>query len=214
MILHGAEQSRSVGAIILAAGRSVRMGRPKLLLPWGGTTVLGHLLEQWRQLGADQIAVVCAADDATLEAELERLRFPTGDRIRNPAPERGMFSSVQCAARWAGWKTSLTHWAIVLGDQPHLRLETLRAVLKCNASQPAKVCQPARGGRRRHPVLLPKPVFAQLAASTAANLKDFLLAREMALCELDDPGLDLDMDRPEDYEKALAMAGAAAGEGT
>jgi len=41
-----AERSFAVGVVILAAGRSARMGRPKLLLPWGGTSVLGHLLAQ------------------------------------------------------------------------------------------------------------------------------------------------------------------------
>ena len=47
-----AERSFSVGVVILAAGRSARMGRPKLLLPWGETSVLGHLIKQWQALGA------------------------------------------------------------------------------------------------------------------------------------------------------------------
>src|ERR1035437_2980619 len=50
-----------VGVVILAAGRSARMGKPKLLLPWGGTSVLGHLIEEWRALHAKQIDVVCDA---------------------------------------------------------------------------------------------------------------------------------------------------------
>src|SRR2546422_6571233 len=94
----------SFGALILAAGASSRMGRAKMLLPWGKTTVLGHLIVQWQDVGARQIAVVVASADKALEAELMRLRFPESDRIRNPAPERGMFSSIQCAALWGGWK--------------------------------------------------------------------------------------------------------------
>ena len=200
-----AEQGLAVGAVILAAGRSSRMGQAKLLLPWGQTSVLGHLLAQWRELGAGQIAVIAAADDPPLHGELERLGFPASERIDNPAPERGMFSSVQCAARWPGWKASLTHWAIVLGDQPHLRLETLRTLLAFGAARPGTVCQPARGGRLRHPVLLPAPVFARLAATTAADLKQFLSACPVAACEVDDQGLDLDIDRPEDYARALSI---------
>jgi molybdenum cofactor cytidylyltransferase len=46
------------GVILLAAGRSRRMGRAKLLLPWGEASVLGHLVSQWRSLGATQLAVV------------------------------------------------------------------------------------------------------------------------------------------------------------
>lgn len=193
------------GAVILAAGRSARMGQPKLLLPWGGTTVLGHLLAQWRRLGASQIGVVVGAQDRVLGSELDRLGFPAQNRIINAAPERGMFSSIQCAGLWPGWSTHLTHWAIVLGDQPHLRHATLRGLLAFAARRPGQVCQPARDGRRRHPVLLPRRVFAELPGSKAANLKDFLAGRETAVFESDDSGLDLDIDRPEDYQKALGL---------
>src|SRR5947207_464975 len=59
-----------VGVVLLAAGASSRMGQPKLLLPWRATTVLGHLIEQWQKLSAQQIAVVCAAGDQAIEQEL------------------------------------------------------------------------------------------------------------------------------------------------
>src|SRR5689334_16008537 len=93
-----------VGVVILAAGRSSRMGQSKLLLPWDKTSILGHLIQQWQNLGAKQIAVVCSADNPGLAAELARLNFPPSSRIVNPNPERGMFSSVQCAAEWQGWE--------------------------------------------------------------------------------------------------------------
>jgi len=202
-----AERAFAVGVVILAAGRSARMGKPKLLLPWGTTSVLGHLIEEWRGLHAKQIAVVCATGDLAIQAEMDRLGYPAQDRIINPNPERGMFSSIQCAAQWPGWQAALTHWAIVLGDQPHLRRQTLRRVLDFSAAQPCRVCQPARQGHGRHPVVLPKAVFQQVAATTAATLKKFLAAEsaQVALCELDDPGLDLDIDRPEDYVAARKL---------
>jgi molybdenum cofactor cytidylyltransferase len=194
-----------VGALILGAGKSARMGQPKLLLPWGGATVLGHLLEQWKRLGVEQIAVVCAAGDAALKKELDRLEFPIAARIHNPEPERGMFSSIQCAAAWPGWNPALTHLAIVLGDQPHLRQKTLRAVLDFSAAHPQKVCSPRQHGHRHHPVLLPRTAFEHLPGSGAANLREFLLGCEEAHCDLEDPGLDLDIDHPKDYEKALKL---------
>ncbi len=197
----------AVGVIILAAGRSARMGKPKLLLPWGKTSLLGHLIEEWRALPAKQIAVVCAPGALAIQADLDRLGFQAQNRIINPVPERGMFSSIQCAAQWPGWQAVLTHWAIVLGDQPHLRRQTLRQVLEFSAAHPANVCQPARRGHGRHPVLLPGLVFQQLAGSAARTLKGFLAARcrRIAHCELDDPGLDLDIDRPKDYQKAVLL---------
>jgi len=201
--------SPTLGTIILAAGRSRRMGKPKLLLPWGKTSILGHLLAQWQRLGAKQVAVVCAEDDSAIRGELDRLGFPTGNRIFNPAPDRGMFSSLQCAAQWPNWVAELAiggwHWAI----QPHLSDETLANVLAFSANHPGKVCQPRHDGHRRHPVLLPKPAFQRLRESEAQNLRQFLDAMPEAssFCELTDPGLALDIDSPTDYETALKLWG-------
>jgi len=183
------------------------MGTPKLLLPWGKTSVLGHLIEQWQRLGAEQIVVLSAAGDKVLAAELDRLGFAADNRVYNPAPARGMFSSIQCAAQWPGWKRSLTHWAIVLGDQPHLRPQTLDALLDFSAGHPEKICLPGQGGHRRHPVLLPKERFSQLADSTTTDLKEFLgtMTPQVSICELDDPGLGLDIDLPDEYQRAMDL---------
>ena len=81
-----AKRAFSLGVVILAAGRSARMGQPKLLLPWGGTSVLGHLIEQWRALGAKQIAVVCAPGDEAIQAELDRLGFPAAEPHLQSSP--------------------------------------------------------------------------------------------------------------------------------
>jgi molybdenum cofactor cytidylyltransferase len=195
----------SLGVVILAAGRSSRMGQPKLLMPWSETSILGHLLQQWRTLGAQQVAVVCAANDVGIQAELDRLNFSARLRVINPIPERGMFSSIQAASRWENWERNLTHWAIVLGDQPHLRADTLQRILSCTVANPDKICQPRKDGHRRHPVVLPKNSFERLANSTAAHLKDFLESCEIAFCEMTESGLDLDIDRPEDYQKARSL---------
>jgi molybdenum cofactor cytidylyltransferase len=199
------EQENKLGVVILAAGASRRMGQPKLLLPWGETSVLGHLLQQWNRLHASQIAVVCAAGAKPLADELNRLNFPETNRIVNPAPENGMFSSIQWAARWAGWNPQLTHWLITLGDQPHLCEATLQALLDFGARHPDHICQPIRGERRKHPVLLPKPYFEELKNTSVADLKIFLMthAGELSGFQSEDIGLDLDMDTPEDYERLL-----------
>lgn len=193
------------GVIILGAGASSRMGRPKLLLPWGKTTTVGHLIEQWRTLGAAQITVVCRPDDRKLTAELDRLEFPPQDRVENPQPERGMFSSILCAANWGGWNKGLKAWAIVLGDQPHLRLDTLRALLAFRGGHPDAICQPSYEGRTRHPVLLPFRAFHELKHSKETTLKEFLKRTSCRLvrCPIEDSGLALDLDRLEDYEKAV-----------
>ncbi|HLP75427.1 MAG TPA: nucleotidyltransferase family protein [Candidatus Paceibacterota bacterium] len=196
-----------LATILLAAGRSSRMGRPKLLLPWGNNSILGHLLKVWSLVGAAQIAVVLAKDSSVLDDELKRLKFPEGNRVLNPVPDDGMFSSIQCAARWAGWNSSITHFAISLGDQPQLKETTLRSLIDFSAAHPENVCQPSRGGKRRHPVILPKRIFTELATSSAANLKDFLgeHSSDLAGVESDDAGLDFDLDTPVDYEQVRIL---------
>jgi CTP:molybdopterin cytidylyltransferase MocA len=180
------------------------------LLPWRGSTVIGHLLAQWRELGAAQITVVLRAGDTALAAELERLQFPTSDRIANPQPERGMFSSVVCAANWTGWRAEICRWAVVLGDQPHLQTETLRGLLEFSAQHPAAICQPALGGRPGHPVVLPAGALAELRYFPAATLKEFLKLtdRPRLAHDVADPGLLADLDTPADYQALLAGPGA------
>jgi molybdenum cofactor cytidylyltransferase len=196
------------GVVILAAGASRRMGRPKLLLPWERTSVVGHLLQTWAQLGSAQIAVVCAADAESLVTELDRISFPLANRVVNPAPENGMFSSIRCAANWEGWKPDLTHWIITLGDQPHLKPATLQTLLEFSARNPEKICQPMRGERRKHPVFFPERFFRELKSSKAGDLKLFIQehAGNLSGFESDDAGLDLDMDTPEDYERVKSLA--------
>ena len=196
--------------VILGAGRSSRMGRPKLLLPWGTTTVLGNLIHQWTGAGAKQIALVRAAGDEALDKERLRAGGST-DSITNPAPERGMYSSIQCAAQWTAWKTVITHWVIALGDQPHLRPDTLKRLVETVEKEPNAVWQPARHGRPRHPVVLPKSAFERLRTCGASDLKEFLNSapETRRTVEMNDGGLDLDIDTPEDYERAKQIAGLA-----
>lgn len=193
----------SLGVVILGAGASVRMGQPKLLLPWRDTTVVGGILSQWQELGAAQIGIVMRPNDPVLETELDQLGFPKQDRIKNLQPERGMFSSIVCAASWNGWREEISGWAIVLGDQPHLRTDTLRALLEFHAQNPQSICQPMSGERTAHPVILPSSIFAGLKSSDAATLKDFLklAAAPRVQCQVNDSGLLLDMDTPEDYKR-------------
>jgi molybdenum cofactor cytidylyltransferase len=195
------------GVVILAAGASTRMGAPKLLLKWGTSSVIGHLILRWRELGAGQVAVVLDPSNKAMTDELDRLSFPSASRIINPDPQEGMFSSVQSAARWHGWSEDITHWIIVLGDQPHLPSLLLRQLVEFAALHPESVSQPSFRNKPRHPVILPAQLFHQLANSSHPNLREFLQASTAtrARCPFDDAALDLDIDQPADYQKALRL---------
>ena len=185
----------------------MRMGRAKLLLPWGTTTVLSHVVQQWHQLSARQIGVVCEAGNAPIVAEIERLALPGTHRIDSQSAASGMFGSVRSAASWQGWLPGLTHWAIVLGDQPHLKLTTLRQLLDFASERYDVVCQPQYHGRLAHPVLMPKHIFLQLPQTQHETLKDFLQTQRVLGCACDDAGLALDIDEPADYLQALSLGG-------
>ncbi len=161
------------------------------------------LIRQWQALDAAQITVVCRPNDVPLLGELDRLGFPRENLILNPQPERGMFSSIQCAARWPGWQPGLTSWAIVLGDQPHLHSETFQKLLAFHARHSIAICQPSHEGHAGHPVLLPRSAFEQLKITEAQTLKIFLKQNDAAIvkCPVTDSGLALDLDTPEDYKR-------------
>jgi molybdenum cofactor cytidylyltransferase len=164
-------------AVILGAGRSSRMGQPKLLLPWEGGTILEHLIEQWLSVGATQVSAVVAENSPV--ADVVR-RDGRAACITNPDPDRGMFSSVRCAAEWGDWKPAVTHWTISLGDQPHLQSTTLSVLIEAVRADPQAVWQPSYQGRRRHPVVLPESAFHALRQTGATDLKNFLESSSIA----------------------------------
>jgi len=193
---------------ILAAGESRRMGKPKICLPWKETTVLGHLLEQWTKAGAEKILVIHPQEKtAPVIAELDRLKIPFGQRAATLAPERGMMGSVVTAASWATKDSSLTHLIIALGDQPHLRTETLRDLLDLCAASPGKIVRCVHNGKPGHPLALPASLLPDLSQTSSATLRDFLGLQERPVVDLttSDSGILLDLDTPDDYAKASSL---------
>ena len=197
------------GVVILGAGASKRMGKPKLTLPWRGSTVIDGIAQQWRELDATQLVIVASNDNDELRVALDDIGFAESHRIFNPDPERGMFSSIRCAAQWSGWERGLTHVAIVPGDMPCIQQSTLRALLSAGTEHPNTICQPGLGCRPAHPVLLPVLDFDALQSTTHPTLKHFLKEREerRQLVEVRDPGVALDIDTPALYREALRISG-------
>ena len=199
----------SIGVVVLAAGASSRMARPKLLLPWGGTTILGHIAREWRALHVTQLAPVVRVGDAELEREWERL----GNKLRivNERADEGMFTSVRAASKWEGWENGISHFVVSLGDQPQIARETLSALLKCVSQFPSFIWQPSVNGRPKHPVVFPREIFRELGLSRAFTLRDFLQENQVKrrFMECKDPGLEIDLDTPEEYAVARHRFDAA-----
>jgi len=191
------------GVVILAAGASTRMGTCKLLLPWGEKMILTHLLDQWRSTGATQIAPVIDPSNRPLREVLTDAGLSPCDWIENPSPQLGMFSSLQEASRWTGWLSTLTHWIISLGDQPHIETSTLRLLLDAARENPTHICQPALNGHTGHPIILPASNFRELAQNDVPDLRTYIRRREAFRLRVpvEDAGLSGDLDTPEDYAR-------------
>jgi CTP:molybdopterin cytidylyltransferase MocA len=191
-----------IAAVVLAAGAAVRMGRNKALLPLpDGRRFIDAIVESARAAGVAEVVVVVAAphDDAIRAAPP-----PAVVLVDNPAPERGMLSSVQCGlAALSPAALGALVWPV---DTPAVRTQTVRRLL---LAAPDRIVVPTAGGRGGHPLYLPRAVWPKVAALPTAGdspmtLRDFVRAHAAAVLrlELDDPGVSMDIDTPADYERA------------
>ena len=193
-----------ISAVILAAGASTRMGRPKQLFPWGGVPMVRHVAQTFAKSAACEVIVVvgCRADAVARavlgdERGVHRQRHRRqGDQgpatpIRvavNAAWEDGMAASVACGVGAA--RADAEAFLIALSDHPAVDVDVINALIASFAQRsPAErvraVIAPAHGGRRGHPVLLSAGLRDELEAlghapapgrGTARTLRDIVNA--------------------------------------
>jgi molybdenum cofactor cytidylyltransferase len=190
----------SVGAVVLAAGLSLRMGRPKMLLPWAGTTVIGWVVATLCRAHLSEILVVSGGLGAELELALGVLPARV---VPNPDFANGeMLSSLKMGLSQLsqGCKAAL----IVLGDQPQIELGVVLAVLHAFQEQPDKLVVPSYNLRRGHPWVLPYSLWSEIMdLKPPGTPRDFLNARAGRIHYLPvaTPSIMMDLDTPEDYRK-------------
>jgi molybdenum cofactor cytidylyltransferase len=190
-------------AIILAAGRSRRMGAQKVLLPFAGRTVIGHIAGEILRSAVDEVIVVVAGPDAPRLAEALAGRRVT--LVASADPEGEMLSSVRCGLRALPPECEAV--LVALGDQPSITAGLVGRMLDAFRASGRGIVVPVCGGRPGHPILF------------SARYRDEVLTRYdgVGLCGLrqahpedvfelnvTDPSVLVDMDHPEDYRRALA----------
>lgn len=196
------EASRHLGALVLAAGYSSRMGRFKPLLPFGRSSVIESAIELLRQAGVGDIAAVVGYRAAELQPLLNRLGVRC---VLNPAYDRGMYSSVLAGFR--SLPGDIAACFLLPGDMPGVQSGTIRLLADDYAIHQAPVTYPVAGGRRGHPPLIANTVFpAILDSDGAGGLKSVLAAYNSASreVEVEDSGIHLDLDTPEQYARLSA----------
>jgi molybdenum cofactor cytidylyltransferase len=197
--------SERIAAVILAAGQSKRMGQPKMLLPWGTTTVLGRVVGSFAEAGIEEIVVVTGAEQSGVAALVSELGQRYAVRsIHNPEyATGGMVSSMQCGlAALAERGASIGAALIGLGDQPQMATATVRAITALRLSSGAALIVPSHGGRRGHPWLLGRRFWTEIGAMRAPETaRDFLNrhADDIRYVNVDTPSIHEDLDTPEQY---------------
>lgn len=208
-------------AVVPAAGRSRRMGRPKLLLPFGDGTVLGATLAALAGGGAGRICVVTRPDDEDLAVWLagealgeiaRRTASPpgAGPVLRaavNPEPARGMLSSIQAgmdALAEGSGPGELAPLLVCPGDLPALGAGTVRRVLRAAAGRERALAVPVHRGRRGHPLAVGGERIPEVPdLDPFVGLRQLLERHPDSVVEVsvDDAGCVRDLDTPEDYRE-------------
>jgi len=189
-----------ITAIILAAGQSIRMGEPKLLLPWGKSTVLQTVVSVLQSAGVDEALVVTGA----MREEVEALIGRSVQTVFNPAYAEGkMLSSIQ--AGLAEKQREARAALICLGDQPQVQVRSVQRILQIYHRTGASIVVPSFEKRRGHPWLVGREHWDEiLAMKTPETLRDFLNrhASKIRYLEVNTPSVLADLDTPNEYLKS------------
>lgn len=200
------EIRRRVGAIILAAGESKRMGYPKMLLPWGETTIIRHMCEQVLDCGLHEVVVVTGDWADAVRAQVEDLPVRV---VFNPEYAQGeMISSLRTGLE-AIWHSS-DACLVVLGDQPLLTAEAIQAVTQAYFDGYGDIVAPHYGGRQGHPVLFDRQYWEELAALRQGSApRDVLQTHQNAIhyVTVSTDMVVRDIDTPDDYKQARRESG-------
>ena len=194
-----------IPAVVLAAGKSSRMGRTKALLPIGssGETFLTRIVGVLREAGIDRIVVVIGGDAAAVRASLPR-DDASLTTVENPRYEEGQLSSLLVGLHAVEQRFDDVEAVLAtLVDLPLISAATTRAVLGAFRAKPtAPLVRPRRGERHGHPVIFNRSIFGELRRadpSTGAKPVVRAHAADEVNVDVDDDGAFIDIDTPEDY---------------
>lgn len=193
-----------IWAVVLAAGESRRMGTQKLLLPFGGTTVIEAIVRAALDSEADGTIVVLGADRERVRGLLKS--YPLVFAV-NQDYRLGMLSSIQAGFR--ALPNDAEAAVIMLGDQPAVPARVLDALIRAYRERRLGIAVPVHAGKRGHPVLVgAKYKDEVLGLDPAIGLRQLLRAHPEDVLEVavPDEAVLEDIDRPGDYRKEADLS--------
>ena len=190
-----------IGAILLAAGQSKRMGRSKQLLPLANKPAIHWCLDALLDAGFQDITVVLGPNGHEIADHIKEYPVTT---VWNNNPESDMAGSVKVGSQALKNASAIL---IVPVDHPLATSRTIKKLIDTHSRHPDKIIIPLHDNRKGHPTLFPKPIIDEL--STLPTLRDIIHknAQRIHLVKVEDEGILLNMNTPDDYKKIQEMTG-------
>ena len=191
--------TKTVAAIILAGGYSMRMKEFKPLLPLGDSTVIENTINVFRNSGVNDITVVIGYRAKDLKILLDRIEVKW---VYNENYHEGMYSSV--VAGVSSLPTNTGAFFLLPADMPLVKTETIEELLRVYNSTEYDTIYPIYRGHRGHPPLISCNLFPAIKNWEGGGGLRALLSQYQQLAtqvEVVDENILTDMDTPEDYIK-------------
>ena len=190
-----------IRAMVLAAGRSRRMGTQKLLLPYGGRPMIAHVVDELLRSPVDQVVVVTGKEGKPL---LEALAGRRVQFVTNTHADQEMLHSVRCGLTAMPEQSAAV--MVALGDQPSITADVVAKLIRSFHTTGSGIVVPTFQGKRGHPLLFAMRYRDEvLTHHEGRGLRGLLEAHPQDVFELEvaTDGILEDIDLPEDYRRAI-----------
>jgi len=201
------EVQRPIGAIVLAAGMSTRMGQPKVLLPWTDKhTIIEHIVEQLINSRLQHIVVVTGNHAKTVKQQMKPMGVQTTYNRSYRSGE--MLSSLKAGLRMMPDHVSAA--LIVLGDQPRIQPRVIYKIMMAYAEGKGDIIAPSFENRRGHPILISRRYWSELLNLPRGSSPRTVINThqdEIYYVNVNTDSILRDVDTPEDYNQERWRAG-------
>ncbi len=188
-------------AVVLSAGESSRMGRPKALLPIDGQTFIEKIVGALKKSSVAKVMVVLGHNADEMTQRLEHLPV---EILVNPDYKLGQLSSLQVAVRRLEREPDCDAMLVHLVDHPYVNTKLVQTMIKRYEDTGKLIVVPRHNGKRGHPVIFSRKLFAELlVAPVDQGAKAVVNAHRDETLEIDteDEGVTVDIDTPELYRQ-------------
>jgi molybdenum cofactor cytidylyltransferase len=190
-----------IAAVILSAGESSRMGRPKALLPIDGQTFIEKIVKALREAGLQNIIVILGHDAEAMRQKITHLPVTI---LVNPEYRKGQLSSLRVAIRHLLANDTCSGLLVHLVDHPYIDAALVNLLIEGLEDSGKLIAVPRFRGKRGHPVIFARSLFNELLnAPEDQGAKAVVNAHrdETLEIETEDKGITLDIDTPELYRQ-------------